>query len=140
MTNKIISSVILTTCIFFFALANANPDNILFLFLSSNPLIGFSRIVLAAGMVVLSFKNVLYNPQVRQAAKYLGLGLIAFGGLSMIITPLGSAVYNYAKLLDWMIIAEAGVIFTSCAITIPQKLAKKTTSRTKSAKLQHTTA
>jgi|SRR5665213_908696 len=135
MTNKIISSVFLTICIVFFALANANPDNLLFLFVSANPVIVISRIILASGMVLLSFKNVLSNPQIRQAAMYFGFCLIAFGALSMVITPLGSAEYNYAKLLDWMMFAEAGVIFTTCALTMPEQV-KKSTSRAKTANLR----
>jgi hypothetical protein len=146
MTNKIISSVILTTSIVFSILAAANPNNLLFLFASSNDVISISRLILAVGMVLLSFKGLVNNKEMKLAVKYLGLVLILFGGLSMLITPLGSAIYNYVKLLDVMIIAEAGVIFTSCAITLPQVPAKaparrkKAATATASPKLRHKTA
>jgi hypothetical protein len=120
MVNKVISSVILTTSVVFLALANSQPDNLLFLFLSPNELIGISRVVLGVGMVLLSFKGLLSNARIRQAVKYGGLSLMAFGVLCMLITPLSSALYDYLKLLDIMIVAEAGVIFTSCALSIPQ--------------------
>lgn len=136
MTNKIISSVMLTTCIAFFALANANPDNLLFLFVSANPIISLARIVLALGMVLLSFKNILHNPQVRQSVMYLGFSLIAFGALSMVITPLGSAEYNYAKLMDWMIFAEAGTLFAFSALTAPVQIKKQVSAKAKTAKLR----
>lgn len=141
MTNKIISSMILTTVIVFWILGNANPDNLLFLFVSANPLVALSRIVLAIGMVVLSYKNLLFHSRLRLAAKYTGLSLIAFGTLLMAITPLGSAVYDYAKLLDWMIIAEAGIVFTSCALTLPQPTGKKLArAKSQKAKLRSRTA
>jgi hypothetical protein len=122
MVNKVISTIILATSVVFLALANSQPDNLLFLFVSSNKLIAASRVLLAAGMVLLSFKGLVSSPRFRQGVKYFGLSLIAFGALSMVITNLGSALYDYMKLLDVMMIAEAGVIFTSCAITLPAEL------------------
>ena len=117
MVNKVISSVIFTSSLVFLALANSQPDNLLFLFLSNNKLIAVSRVILAAGMMLLSFKSLLHNKKLRQSVKFSGLSLIGFGVLSMLITSLGSALYDYIKLIDIMIIAEAGVIYTSCAIT-----------------------
>ena len=142
MVNKVISGVMLTTSIVFLALANSQPDNILFLFLSSNKLIAVSRIVLAAGMVALSFKGLIEKEKTRQSVKYAGLGLILFGILSMLMTGLSSAMYDYVKLIDVMIIAEAGVIFTSCALTLPQAQSVKAprSSAKPSLKLRQKTA
>jgi|GEM_PF-5261310 len=130
MVNKVISSVIFTSSLVFLALANGQPDNLLFLFLSNNKLIAVSRVVLASGMMLLSFKSLLHNKKLRQGIKFTGLFLIGFGALSMLITSLSSALYNYIKLIDILIIAEAGVIYTSCAIT--QQLA--TAAKAKPAK------
>src|SRR5665647_200745 len=103
MVNKIISSVILVTSLAFLALSNSQPDNLLFLFVSPNKMVAVSRVLLAVGMVLLSFKGLLNSIQSRSAVKFLGLGLIAFGALAMVQTSLGSAMYNYVKLLDVMI-------------------------------------
>lgn len=115
MTNKIISSVIFTTSVVFWALANANPDNLLFLFVSASPVANIARVVLGAGMMLLSFRRVLSSKQARSFVQYLGFGLVAFGAYSML--TVGGAMYDYIKLLDVFIIAEAGIIFTTCALT-----------------------
>jgi hypothetical protein len=120
MTNKVISSTVLATTIAFLALATTQPDSILFLFLSPDQTVGLLRILLAIGMVFLSFRGFINSSRVRSAAKYSGLVLIAFGISSLMFTGLSSAIYDYAKLLDIMIIAEAGIIFTSSALTLPQ--------------------
>lgn len=121
MTNKIISSVILTASIVFFALSSSQPDNLLFLFLSPDQSVGLSRILLAIGMVAVSFKSFLSSERLRSAAKYGGLALMAFGMSTILFTSLSSALYSYIKLLDVMIIAEAGIIYTSCALTLPKQ-------------------
>lgn len=121
MTNKIISSTILSSSIVFLALASSQPDNLLFLFLSPDQSVGLSRVLLAIGMMTVSFKGFIDSERLRYAAKYFGLALIAFGMSSLLITSLGSALYSYVKLLDVMIIAEAGIIFTSCALALPKR-------------------
>jgi hypothetical protein len=48
-----------------------------------------------------------------------GLGLIGFGVFALLITSLGSFLYDYIKIMDVMIITEAGIIVCSMALTHP---------------------
>jgi hypothetical protein len=94
-------------------------------------------------MVFLSFRGYIGDRRLREGSLCGGLVLTAFGLTIMLITPVTSAVYDQVKLLDAMILAQAGIVFASCALSLPDKLPKvrikKAPARAKT-KLQHTAA
>lgn len=143
MVNKTISAVVLSASVVIAALASNQPDNILFLFISPDRFIAAARVILAIGMVFLSFRGYLSNSKLREYALVGGLLLAAFGIAALVITPFTNAVYDQIKTLDAMILAEAGTVFASCALSLPAKLPKvrvqKTRARAKT-KLQQTAA
>jgi intracellular septation protein A len=143
MVNKTISAVILSASVVIAAIAPSQPDNILFLFISPNKFIAACRVILALGMVFLSFRGYIGNRKLRESALCGGLVLTAFGIATLLITPLTNAVYDQVKLLDAMILAQAGIVFANCALSLPAKLPKvrvqKAPARAKT-KLQHKTA
>jgi hypothetical protein len=100
-------------------------------------MVGTLRILLAAAMMLLAFRNVLFNQQVRSAVLYTGICLISFGVMAMLLTELSSALYDYVKLIDLFIITEAGIVFTTAAITSPLTSAMP---RRATAKLRQKTA
>jgi hypothetical protein len=143
MVNKTISAVVLSASVVIAALASSQPNNILFLFISPDKFIAATRVVIALGMVFLAFRGYLSSRKLREYALAGGLILTAFGIAALVITPLTNAVYDQVKVLDAMILAEAGIVFAGCASDLPTKLPKvrvqKARTRAKT-KLQHTAA
>ena len=113
--NKIISLFFLAVSIVLLALSKSNPDNLLFLFVSNEPVANIARLMLTSGMTLFSFRRVITSRNFRDYVKYTGFGLMIFGFYSMI--SLGGLMYDYVKLLDVFILGEAGVIFTTIALT-----------------------
>jgi hypothetical protein len=124
MVNKTISVVILSASVVIAIIASTQPNNILFLFISSDRLMAAARVMLGLGMVFLSFRGYVSSRKLREYIMGGGLVLSAFGLAAMLITPFGSALYNHIKLLDTMILAEAGIVFANCALSLPAKLPK----------------
>lgn len=118
--NKIISLFFLAVSIVLLALSNSNPNNLLFLFVSNEPVANIARLMLTSGMTLFSFRRVITSKNFRNYVKYTGFGLMIFGFYSMI--SLGGLMYDYVKLLDVFILAEAGVIFTTIALTTTVEL------------------
>ena len=116
MTNRVIAITMLGAAMGFFALGQSNPNSMLFLFAASNPLTAYLRLFLALAMVIISFNRVLINKQVRTGVMYIGLALLTFTAYSTLM--LGTkTMYDYVKLLDLFIIAEAGVMLTYYSLT-----------------------
>src|SRR5947209_2497388 len=115
MTNKIISSGMFVACVAFLAFAQTNPGSMLFIFASPNLIVNILRLVLATAMVIVSFERVIISKQIRNTVKYLGFSLTGLGIYSMI--TLGYGLYDYVKVLDALVLAETGVMFTFFALT-----------------------
>ncbi len=115
MTNKIISLFLLTVSIVFLVLSKSNPDNLLFLFVSNEPVANIARLTLASGITLISFRRIISSKSFRNFVKYLGFSLIIFGLYSMV--AIGGLMYDYVKLIDVFILAEAGIVFTTVALT-----------------------
>jgi len=117
MLNKVISasSFILLTAILFEALFN--PLDPVFLFFSDNPFVAVIRTLLVGGMVYFSFKKSV-SGRTKKSLAVLGSMLIITGFVCLMLTPIqGTLIYNYFHYLDFLVMIEAGVIFSSVALS-----------------------
>lgn len=136
-TNKIISLIMLAATVAFLALSRSDPNNLLFLFVSPEPVANVARLTLAIGMTLLSFRRIISSRSFRNCVKYAGFSLIIFGFYSMI--GIGGLINDYIKLLDVFIMAEAGIVLTTIALTTTVELrstAMKEASKVKVPALQ----
>jgi hypothetical protein len=135
MTNKIISSIILVAAFPIMAITPTNPDSLLFIFISNNKFVATARLALALVLVAISFGLISFNQVTKKTFLYVGLGLIATGLIAGLASSLGSFLYDYLKLLDVLIILEAGIILCSIALLpTPKPSRASAAGRKKSAK------
>jgi accessory gene regulator protein AgrB len=118
-TNKVISSVILLACFPIMAILPTHPASLLFIFVSGNKWVSAVRLAVALIMFALSFGFIRPRQNAQRLWLGSGLGLIGFGVFALLITSLGSFLYDYIKIMDVMIITEAGIIVCSMALTHP---------------------
>ena len=65
MTNKIISLFLLAVSIVLLLLSKSNPDSLLFLFVSNEPVANIARLTLASGMTLFSFGRIITSKSFR---------------------------------------------------------------------------
>jgi hypothetical protein len=135
-TNKVISSVILAACFPVMAIIPSHPASLLFIFISGNKWVGTIRLAIALVLIAISFGLFRLRPSAKKPLLAVGTCFILFGVIALLATSLGSFMYSYIKIMDVMILLEAGIILCSAAITQtePVKLTRgqtKAKSRTK---------
>jgi hypothetical protein len=125
MTNKIISSIILVAAFPIMAITPTNSDSLLFIFISNNRFIATARLALALALAAISFGLISFNRIAKKTFLYVGLGLIVGGMITGLASSLGSFLYDYLKLLDVLIILEAGIILCSIALLPVRKPSRR---------------
>lgn len=119
-TNRIISSVILAACFPIMAILPSHPASLLFIFISGDKWVSTVRLAVALILVALSFNLIKLPRSARKPLLMTGLGLITFSLVALLATSFGSFLYDYMKILDIMITAEAGIIVCATALALPQ--------------------
>jgi hypothetical protein len=140
MTNKVISTILLAVSFPVLEATPSHPNSLLFLFMSNNKIVATVRLALALILFAVSFNYLrLTHKVVQRIVLFIGVALILFGGLCLAQTSLGSMLYNYIKLLDMMVIVEAGVVLASASLIAgATKSPKVASTKTRSARSKPT--
>jgi hypothetical protein len=116
MGNKCLSCLILFAAIAVAMLGIHDPQNTVFSFISENKLTDVLRVALAAAMVGVSFRQQIFSQRARHILGAVGICLLSLGFISLTLTHLQGALYSYLRAWDLLLLAEAGVMFTTVSL------------------------
>ncbi|HET9850398.1 MAG TPA: hypothetical protein VFP35_02110 [Candidatus Saccharimonadales bacterium] len=128
-TSKVISVVLLLAQLGFFYMSLAHSHSLLFAFASLNIFVAVVRVLLAAGLVWLSFNTHRFSDKTREYFLSAGLAVIAFGLIAGLDTAMGSFLYGWVQPLDTMFLLEIGIIL--CAKSLPVTVFAKAKAKAK---------
>lgn len=133
MTNKMLSLMTLLCLLGLQALLVTfpGPFNPVDMFLSTDTGIALMRAVLIVSAVAISFWPQFKNSELRTGLSVLGCGLIAFGAIGLYV--FANNLYDFLKPLDFLFMAQVGVIYCISALSpLPTPVAKsqRTTPKT----------
>jgi hypothetical protein len=119
MVAKFITAVLFVLAIFI-AIFSHNSNDPLYLFISGNILINIARLIIIGTLLAICLHGYIHNSKVRQALMGFGFIMLGFGLLSMANMSIESALYNYLKPLDYILISELGVTATLMSLALPK--------------------
>jgi hypothetical protein len=126
MINRIVSLLVLLCVVAVLIWGVLGPSNPLFFFISSNKWLSIVRLLVAGSLVWVSFGSVVNTAELKRTAYRGGLVLMGLGTLLFLLTQVQTALFDYLKPLDLLLLVEAGVIYSSVSLAAkPATKAKK---------------
>jgi hypothetical protein len=125
MLNKIVSLLVFLCVVAVLIWGSLSPENSLFFFISSNKWISIGRLLIAGSLVWISFRDVINTSEVKKLSLQAGLALMGLGTFLFFLTQYQSALFDYFKPLDLVLMIEAGVIFSLTSLTTTPASAPK---------------
>jgi hypothetical protein len=93
------------------------PSDLLFLFISNNPVMELLRFSLVAFLLLLSFKKKFWHFMSYAVCAGAAIVLSGIGLLGIMDMHFASYVFNVVKPVDFILFLEAGVMMGMCALS-----------------------
>lgn len=116
MVNKLLSCTTLACMTGILLLVYTGPSGPISSFVSLDETANALRLILVGSMMALAFKEYIKRCFIRRLTAAGGMVLVAFGISALIVPALTAAVFDYLKFLDLLLIAEAGIVFSSVGL------------------------
>lgn len=118
MTIKGISLIMAVIILSVYQLSRLDPSGALFSFISNNLLVNIGLIILSVVMVRLSFMKPKFSRKISYGAAAVGAVVFCLLGVASIVFPaVDFHAYSIFKPLDFMVLLEAGIVLSVCALT-----------------------
>lgn len=92
-------------------------DPLFYSFISGNLWAAIGKSVIMSGVVILAFRNKFSYAVTPAICAAIGVVLISFGLIGLIVPPSDHGLFAYAKLLDFLLAMEVGVILSLASLS-----------------------
>ncbi|HEU5004886.1 MAG TPA: hypothetical protein VFT49_02240 [Candidatus Saccharimonadales bacterium] len=116
MTIKVTALLTSASVALMYVLSAVIPNDPYFFLISSNIAVAIGRVLLAAILVQLVFRNKFRTIYGHVASCAAGCVLIGFGIAGIVIAPLDYSLFSYIKPLDYIFMIGSGLLLTHAAL------------------------
>lgn len=118
MTTKITALTMSVCAAVLYLFSWTSPNDPLFFFVSNNSFIAIARLLVAGGLIWLSYKKRFHFKGVKLLLGLTAIALIAFGAITISIPTLYNSLYGLVNPLDYLFFITGGFFLAASVLGI----------------------